>query len=346
MATRAVLSGHKDPLVRVKPFGRTSLAVSEFGLGCARIGGVFQGPPAQFAELLTQAFDSGITFFDTADMYSQGESEKLIGKTFRKRRDRIVIASKAGYVLPSQRRVVARIKPFLRPVIRLLRVARRHVPGAVRGALSQDFTPGYLENAVESSLRRLRTDYLDLLQLHSPPAAVVAAGEWLPALERLQRQGKIRYYGISCDTVDAAREALRFPGVSSLQLPLSLLERAAVDVLADAHGRGVAVIAREALANGLLVKESASLDVRVYCRSDQEAEEKSARLEQLRAEAGGQGLSLPRLALDYVSGLPGVTVTLLGASRPAQLAGLLRELSAPVGSPSIPRGGDPSPIRS
>jgi aryl-alcohol dehydrogenase-like predicted oxidoreductase len=299
---------------------------------------VFQGNTAQFTELLLRAFDSGITFFDTADMYSQGESEKLIGRTFRKRRDRIVIASKAGYVLPSQRRFVARVKPLLRPVVRMLRVSRRHVPGAVRGALTQDFTPSYLQRAVESSLRRLRTDYLDLLQLHSPPPATVAAGEWVPVLDRLQRDGKIRWYGVSCDTVDAAREALRFPGVSSLQLPISLMERGAAVVLPDAHRRGVAVIARESLANGLLVKEPGQLDVRSYCQSDEEAREKSARLEVLRREAARRGWSLPRLALDYVSGLEGVTVTLLGASRPAQVIELLRETPRLEGTPSAPPG--------
>jgi aryl-alcohol dehydrogenase-like predicted oxidoreductase len=322
------MSTQDGSVVGVKPFGRSSWAVSELGLGCARIGGVFQGNPAQFTELLTRAFDSGITFFDTADIYSQGESEKLIGRVFRKRRDRVIIASKAGYVLPSQRRFVARIKPLLRPVVRMLGVSRRHVPGAVRGALTQDFTPGYLQQAVESSLRRLRTDYLDLLQLHSPPAATVAAGEWLPALERLQREGKIRGYGISCDTVDAARASLQFPSVSSLQLPINLLERGAAEVLPEARRRGVAVIARESLGNGLLVKDPDRLDVRAYCRSDEEAREKSARLGELREAARRQGWSLPRLALEYVRGLDGVTVTLLGASRPAQLDGLLRELSA------------------
>src|SRR6187402_1648733 len=97
-----------------RAFGNTSLVVSEFGLGCARIGGIFQSNPRSFIDLLSLAFDSGITFYDTADMYSQGESEALIAKALRGRRDRIVIASKAGYRLPSRRVLVARLKPLLR----------------------------------------------------------------------------------------------------------------------------------------------------------------------------------------------------------------------------------------
>lgn len=154
----------------IRPLGRTDLHVSEFGLWCARIGGIFKRDPAEFVTLLSAAFDAGINFFDTADIYSQGESETLLGRAFRgRRRDQVVIASKAGYVLPSRRRLIARVKPLVRPIIRLLGLKRRHVTGAVDGALSQDFSPSHLRSAVEGSLRRLKTDRLDLFQPHSPP---------------------------------------------------------------------------------------------------------------------------------------------------------------------------------
>src|SRR4051812_18267662 len=106
--------------IRQRRFGATDLMVSEFGLGCARIGGIFKTGPQEFVGLLSAALDAGITFFDTSNIYSQGESEQLIGRAFRHRRDDVVIATKAGYVLPSQRRMIARIKPFVRPVIRAL----------------------------------------------------------------------------------------------------------------------------------------------------------------------------------------------------------------------------------
>jgi aryl-alcohol dehydrogenase-like predicted oxidoreductase len=309
--------------MRVRPFGRTDLQVSELGLGCARIGGVFKNNSGDFVKLLMAALDGGINFFDTADMYSQGESEKLIGRAFRGRRDRIIIASKAGYVLPSRRKLVARIKPLVRPVIRLLGISRHHLPTAVRGAVVQDFSPAYLKSAVEGSLRRLGTDYMDVLQLHSPPCEVVETGQWVGALEALKREGKIRYYGISCDTVEAAYAALNHPGVSSLQVPINLLSQEFLPVLSKAQQAGVGVIARESLANGLLVKELSPEQIRTYCQSDDEAARKATQIEQFRQAAAHEGGPLPQLALRWVRRLDGVSVSLIGVSSLEQLETLL-----------------------
>src|ERR1044071_1609068 len=151
-------------------FGNTDLLVSAIGLGCARIGGIFQGEQAGYMNLLSAALDAGINFFDTADMYSQGESEILLGKAFRARRDDVIIATKAGYALPAQRKVIARIKPIVRPIIRMLGIKREKMPARVMGAPTQDFSAPYLRRALEGSLRRLGTDHVDLFQLHSPPA--------------------------------------------------------------------------------------------------------------------------------------------------------------------------------
>ncbi len=304
-------------------FGGTDLIVSEYGLGCARIGGVFKNDPADFITLLRAALDAGVTFFDTADMYSQGESETLIGRAFRRRRHEVVITSKAGYVLPSQRRLIARIKPLVRPVIKALGISRQHLPSAVRGELAQNFSAAHLTRAIEGSLQRLHTDYLDLFQLHSPPADVVAPGEWLAALESLKQQGKIRYYGVSCDSVDAAAAALTHANVASLQLPINLLERDAVTVLPQAKRQGVGVIARECLANGLLAKDVASLDLGSYVRSAEEGANKAARIGEYSRVATAEGCTLPQLALRYVNGLDGVSVTLIGVSRLPQLESLL-----------------------
>src|SRR4051812_35346501 len=102
--------------MQLRAFGSTDLRVSEFGLGCARIGGVFQGDTKEFLRLFAVAADFGVNFFDTADMYAQGESEVLLGRAFRKQRGRVIIASKAGYSLPTRRRLVSRIKPFVKPL--------------------------------------------------------------------------------------------------------------------------------------------------------------------------------------------------------------------------------------
>jgi aryl-alcohol dehydrogenase-like predicted oxidoreductase len=317
--------------VQVRAFGKTDLTVSEFGLGCARIGGIFQQDTGGFLNLLSVAREAGINFFDTADMYSQGESETLIGRAFRRVRSRVVIASKAGYCLPARRKLAARLKPLLRPAIRLLGIRRDRLPAAARGSLAQDFSPAYLLKAVEGSLRRLRTDYLDLLQLHSPPADVVERGDWVPALDALKRAGKIRYYGVSCDTVEAGLAALRYPGVSALQFNLNLLEpRAADALLPQARAKGVAGIARECLANGLLAKRAEQIDLAAYCRSPDEQELREVQLDRLRHRATEGGSSLTRLALEYVRGVEGVSVSLLGVRNVTQLRGLLGSLTGQV----------------
>lgn len=313
--------------MNLRAFGNTDLKVSEYGLGCARIGGIFQGDQRAFLRLFAAAADSGINFFDTADMYSQGESEVLLGKAFRKQRDRIVIASKAGYVLPGRRRFAARIKPLLRPVIKALKIRRDRLPSGSRGALTQDFSPAYLRRAVEASLKRIKTDYLDLLQLHSVPLDVVLRGEWEPVLEDLKRSGKIRYYGLSVDALDAGLAGLSYTGVSSVQCVLSLLEQgSAQELIPQAEARGVGVIAREILTNGLLVKQAHEIDLKSYCSTEAEIPKRVEQLTQYRKEAAGAGVALSTLALRYAAGLRGVSVALIGARSTEQLQSLLKPL--------------------
>jgi len=312
--------------MKMQSFGSTELTVSEYGLGCARIGGIFQRDAASFLTLLSSARDAGINFFDTADMYSQGESESLIGRAFRGLRHRVIIASKAGYKLPGQRRLAARLKPFLRPIIQFLGIRRDRLPSAVRGSIEQDFSPAYLERAVEASLRRLRTDYIDLLQLHSPPTEIVERGEWQAALEKLKHAGKIRYYGVSCDALDAGLAALRYPGVSSIQFPFNLLEQAPLErLLPEMHARHVAGIARECLANGLLVKPASEVDLKKFCHSPEQEKEREQKLTEYREAAATAGHSLASHALDFVTRQSGVSVTLIGVSSLQQLKSLLAQ---------------------
>jgi len=310
--------------MELRDFGKTSLRVSAYGLGCARIGGVFQGNAGGFVDLLAFAFERGINFFDTADMYTQGESEALIGKALKGKRDRIVIASKAGYRLPARRQLAGKLKPLLRPLVRTLKLKRERMPSSSRGSLSQDFSSKYLQTAVEGSLRRLKTEYLDILQLHSPPLEVVERGEWLPALEGLQRSGKVRYFGIAVDTLEAGLAALSYDRVSSLQFRLSLLEPQAADELFPRAGsRGVGVIARECLGNGLLAKAPEAIDLRAVCSSAEEEARRAVQLAELRTAAAANQQTLLQSALAYPPGVNGVSVTLLGARSVEQLRGLL-----------------------
>ncbi len=319
--------------MKLREFGKTALRVSELGLGCARIGGVFQSDSKAFINLLTGASDAGINFFDTADMYSQGESEKLIGRALRSRRDRIIIASKAGYALPAQRRLAAALKPILRPAIQLLKIKRDRLPSMSRGTVTQDFSAAYLQKAVEGSLRRLRTDYLDLFQLHSPSLEVIERGEWQAAVEELQRVGKIRYYGVAVDSVEAGLAALRYPGVSSIQFTLNLLEQRGAQLFPLALANGSGGIAREVLANGLLVKSSADVDLKKYCSSPEEEAKRVSQLEALRVEEAAGGPSTLTRALEFPRSVIGVSVTLVGARNMEQLNKLLAAANSAAGRP-------------
>jgi aryl-alcohol dehydrogenase-like predicted oxidoreductase len=319
--------------MKLREFGTTALRVSELGLGCARIGGVFQSDSKAFINLLSGACDAGINFFDTADMYSQGESEKLIGRALRSRRDKIIIASKAGYALPAQRRLAAVLKPILRPAVQLLKIRRDRLPSMSRGTITQDFSPAYLQRAVEGSLRRLRTDYLDLFQLHSPSLEVIERGEWQPAVEELKRVGKIRYYGVAVDSVEAGLAALRYPEVSSIQFTLSLLEQRGARLFPLALENGAGGIAREVLANGLLVKSSAEVDLKKYCNSPEEEAKRVSQLDALRAEEAAGGPATLTRALEFPRSVAGVSVTLLGARNMAQLNKLLAAANTATGRP-------------
>lgn len=311
-------------------FGKTDLAVSVIGVGCARLGGIFQRDARGYVDLLSAALDADINFFDTSDMYSQGESEQLLGRAFRGRRDRVVLATKAGYALPAQRRLIARIKPIARPIIRMLGIKRESLPSAVVGAPTQDFSPGYLVRAIEASLKRLRTDRIDLFQLHSPPAEVVRRGDWAGALDAMKREGKIRYYGVSCDTAEAALAALDFAGVSSVQIQMSLLEHSTADAAVPrAKASGVAVIARECLANGLLAKDASRADIEAVCRAPGEVELRSQQLATYKRIAEANGCTLFQLGMEFVVRMEGVTVALIGVRTKEQLARNVRQLAAP-----------------
>ena len=308
-------------------FGTTDMTVSEVGFGCARLGGVFAGSSkADILYTLRQAFDRGITFYDTSDMYTQGESERILGQAFSRDRTRVVITTKVGYCVPAQANMVSRIKPLLRPVLRRLRIKRQHVPSAIRGTLRQDFSATYIVSAVERSLLRLQTDYLDLYQLHSPPPSVLASGDFVSVMEELKRQGKIRYYGVSCETEGDALVCLRYPGISSIQVALSVLDQGVVDqVLPRAADLGVGVIARQCFAGGLLAR---SPDVATAGDSQTEQSERQAILNYHRI-AARWGRSLTEMALQFVLSTGGVSVVLLGMRTAEHVAANLRCATAP-----------------
>jgi aryl-alcohol dehydrogenase-like predicted oxidoreductase len=318
--------------MQYRRFGSTDLTTSEVGFGCARIGGLFQGSSrAELVTLLRRSFDQGVTFFDTADMYTQGESERLVGEAFHHNRDRVVIATKFGYRSPAQKRLINQVKPFVKPLIARLGLKSQQVHPGLRGAVSQqDFSPAYITRAVEASLRRLKTDYIDVYQLHDPPVEVLEQGEFVESLELLRRQGKIRHWGVACQWQDDALVCLRYPSLTSVQVGLSVLEQAALDAaIPRAAERGTAIIARQVFASGLLTRR---LDALRLDEIDADPEIAARKRDQLAAYASIAercGRSRAEMALQFALARHGVSVVLLGISRDEQVEPTLRALQAP-----------------
>jgi len=318
--------------MQYRALGKTGLAVSEVGFGCARIGGVFQGSSRrQTLDLLRHAADEGINLFDTADMYTQGESERLIGEAFRRDRHRVIIATKFGFKLPAQKHIISRIKPLVKPLVVHLGLKPRHVHATVRGTVSQqDFSRQYIFEAVESSLRRLQTEYIDIYQLHSPPTDVLQRAEFVEALESLRAQGKIRYWGVACEHADDVLTSLRFAGLSTVQVGLSALEQAALDsAIPRAAEEGVGIIARQVYASGLLTRPVDRLPAAHEIDADPVVgERKLAQIERFGALALEHRRDRAELALQFALSVREIATVLLGVSRREQLDASLHALQS------------------
>ena len=209
--------------MQTNPFGRTDRAVTRIGFGAWAIGGTWgEVSLADAKATLHAALDAGMTFIDTADVYVDGRSERVIAEVLAERGgDRPFVATKAG---------------------------RRLSPHVAAG-----YTGANIETFVDRSLRNLRVDRLDLLQLHCPPTPVFADPEMFAALEGLRAKGKIAHCGVSVETVDAALMAIRQPGVVSVHIIYNLFRvKPAQEFFREATATGGAVIARVPLTSGLL----------------------------------------------------------------------------------------------
>ena len=313
--------------MQYRQFGNTGWKVSEIGFGGARIGGLLaqDGGRATSLRTLEAARDAGINFYDTADIYSQGESEVLIGKAFRGNRDKVFIASKGGYSLPGRRKFIQLIKPFAKPIARAIGLRRASVPSALSGTLSQDFSPDYLRQAVEASLRRLQSDYIDLYQLHSPSPEVLRGAplqDALGLLARLSEEGKIREYGIALDSVEDARHCLNLEGISSLQLPFGLMDLEALDgVFEELSSRRFGIIARGCFGGGALKETLSEADLRA-------TEPKWERVLRIKRIAQAAQRSPLEAALQFSLRYTNISVNILGMRTPQHLATNLQYYSS------------------
>ena len=310
-------------------FGSTDMKVSEIGLGGGRLGATLRrGTSAEMIKMLREAFDSGITFYDTADIYGQGKSEDLIGRALKKHRNEIVIATKTGYRLSTAAGLAAKLKPALRPFIRSFRPLRRFAATTRSSQMSQDFSAGHIRDSIEGSLRRLQTDRIDLYQLHSPPRDILRSGEVFSTLDELKSQGKIRYYGVSCLTVEDAVISLQQPGVSSVQVAINLLEREAITrLLPLSKARIVAVIARQPFASGFLTQSQAEIDSPAAV--DQDLLERKARAAAAFRFLANKTRSMAQAAIQFTLCQDGVSVVLPGTSSIEHLRENLGALTAP-----------------
>lgn len=314
-----------------RPFGSTQLMVSAIGFGCSRIGGMSAAGPRRkdSVRLLHAALDRGITFFDTADAYAEGDSERLLGEAFEGRRHEVILATKGGYLFNEETITAGRLQPALGALRRVRAKIDAKVLRRADRFSQQDFSPRYLTRAVEGSLRRLRTDYIDLYQLHAPKVGPSAMLDALEALGRLQQAGKIRYFGVGLEALTDVQSWLSHERLSSVQIPFGLLDLdAKPQVLSSIAERQVALIARGAYGGGLL---KASLDAD-WLRKHTEKWARIARFHQIAARAGR---SIYALALHYVLQQREVSLVLLGMHTEAHLDTNLRCFAEEPLAPSV-----------
>jgi aryl-alcohol dehydrogenase-like predicted oxidoreductase len=302
--------------VNYRSFGRTPFRVSEIGLGCSRLGGAARYKhEKELLDTVLQAFDRGINFFDTADSYAQGGSERLLGSALRGRRAAAIIATKAGYRLTATGRIGAKLKPLLRPLVRSISGLQRSVSRVQSVGRTQEFSPDYIRRAIESSLLRLQTDYIDVFQLHNPPSEVIESGDLIPTLDRARSEGKIRCYGISCRTVEDATLCLRHPSISSIQLPINLLDfKGIASFLLLAEQENVAVIARQPLASGYLARPAVEIKAEHFSAREEEFKRKLDQARGYQFLAVSNRRTIAQAALNFVLALRGVSVVITGMS--------------------------------
>jgi aryl-alcohol dehydrogenase-like predicted oxidoreductase len=212
--------------MKARNFGRTGWQVAEIGLGTWAMGSAWGSvTESESVAALHEALDRGVNFLDTADVYGDHVSERLIARVLKERKSagasRPIVATKIGRRLQEQR--------------------------------ADLYTYANLTPFVEECLKTLSVDVLDLVQLHCPPTETYYRHEVFEAMDRLQREGKLRFYGMSVEKVEEGLKALEYPGVTSIQIIFNMFRQRPVDLFLDrAKEQQVAVISRVPLASGML----------------------------------------------------------------------------------------------
>src|ERR1700733_14612043 len=292
--------------MKYRTLGRTGWKVSEISFGAWAIGGAWGNvEDKESLDALHAALDGGVNFFDTADVYGDGRSERLMAKLKKERKEKFYIATKAGRRLPKQ--------------------------------TPEGYSRTNLTAWIERSLRNLNTDAIDLLQLHCPPTEVYYMPEVFGILDDLVKAGKLRHYGVSVEKVEEALKAIEFPNVQSVQIIFNIFrQRPAELFFTEAQKRKVGILARVPLASGLLsgkiTRDSkfAKDDHRNFNRHG-EAFDRGETFSGVDFETGLRAVQelktlVPKngtgaqLALRWILEFPAVTCSIPGARRPAQVS--------------------------
>lgn len=285
--------------------GKQGPEISVIGFGAWAIGGDSWGPQDDVASLrsVAAALDAGVNFFDTAAIYGRGHSEEVIGKGLKGHRSRVVLATKCGLVWDET------------------------------GKVSRNGTYESIVREAEASLRRLGTDYIDLYQMHWPDTdAKAPAEETMRAMDRLVRDGKVRFVGVSNYDVPLLKASLSVRHVDSLQPPYSLFAREVErEILPFCREQGIGVVAYSPLASGLLsgrYTERTTFDAGDWrSRSARHTGEglraSLEKVERLRHVAGRLGCTVPQLAVAYVLAHPALTSAIVGVRKPEHILDIL-----------------------
>jgi len=280
--------------VNFRILGKTGLKVSAIGFGAWAIGGNAHGnsygptDDAESIRAVRRALELGCNFFDTADVYGHGHSEELLGQALKDVRKDVVLATKVG-------------------------------------GMTGDFGPQAIRSALAGCLERLQTDYVDLLQLHNPPIHLIAAPETYQVLDDLQREGTIRFYGVSVHPPEEGVAAVAADRPQTVQIVYNLVRREPEDEFFPAAERaGMGIIAREPLANGLLAgayqRDSTwpAGDIRARMPRPYVSTmvELGAKVQEL---ARASGLTAPQLALKFVLDHPAVSTAIVGMKTSAHV---------------------------
>lgn len=280
--------------------GNTGIKVGEIGFGAWAIGGTADasGAPLGWGRTndneslaaIRRARDLGVNFFDTADSYGFGRSESLLGIVLSRFRNDVVLATKVG------------------------------VTRTADGALKKNFSRQHIFHAVDGSLKRLRTDYIDLYQAHNPTVVDLERDEIQEAMERLQEIGKIRFWGVSVSSIADGIEVVKRGWGHALQVLYNVLnQEPARDLFPLARQKGYGIIARVPLASGLLTGKFranslfAADDVRQNFLTAKRLEEVMPWVDEVRSIIGGSARSLAEGALRFVLADDAVSATIPGA---------------------------------